>query len=114
MPAVPRPCGLLLPCTCIVCRREARPTGKSGIILPDGHVRSNLTQDIQGGHVCDPYHRYQMTDDTGVFLTVIFQFFIDQPDAFIQLAEMQLDDIQFVALDAYEFIAVDAFKDIFI
>ena len=55
-----------------------------------------------------------MTDDTGVFLTVIFQFFIDQPDAFIQLAEMQLDDIQFVALDAYEFIAVDAFKDIFI
>ena len=88
MPAVPRPCGLLLPCACIICRRETRPAGKSGIILPNGHVCPNLTQDIQGGYVRDTYHRYQMVDDTEVFLTVIFQFFINQPDAFIQLPEM--------------------------
>ncbi len=54
-----------------------------------------------------------MADDTGVFLAVIFQFSINQPDAFIQLAEMPLDDVELVALDAYEFIAMDALKDIF-
>lgn len=54
-----------------------------------------------------------MADDTGVFLAVIFQFFIDQPDTFIQPAEMYLDNIQLVALDTYEFVTVDALKDIF-
>ena len=53
-----------------------------------------------------------MAEDAGVFLAVIPKLLINKADTFIDLAEMQVNDTEFVPLDAYKFIAMDAVEDV--
>ena len=53
-----------------------------------------------------------MVDDAGVLPAEIIQLLIDEADAFVDLARMQVYNTELVTLDSYKLIAVDTVEDV--